>query len=231
MKKVIIGIISLILIAGILIFVYFDKPKDIPIPKPEEEVPKEVEEIDSYVDDNKIVLGLYKNYRNGKNRMLIKEYESTWSYHNDISSFEVYYTNEEEISNKNQIQLFDEYKDNYSNPLNYKIGYYISFDTYNEHIQKTILRPKDSEDFFKYLEIYLYDDYHRSGGWYSHTTDEEYNEETLLTSIKLTAGVQVNDIISDITLMAFTYDADDFDENNNYRGVSKYTITIKNNMA
>ncbi len=230
MKKIIIGVISLILIiGGILVYVYFNKPKNIPVEEPKEEIKDEIEE-EKYVDDNKIVLGLYKNYHNGKNRTLIKEYASTWSYHNDISSFEVYYTNEEEISSKNQIALFDEYKDNYLNPLNYKIGYYISFDTLEKSIQKTILSPKDTEDFFEFLEIYLYDDYHRSGGWYSHTTEEEYNSETLLTSIKLTAGVNVQDIISDITLMAFTYDEDDFDENNNYRGVSKYTITIKNNM-
>ena len=34
---------------------------------------------------------------------------------------------------------------------------------------------------------------------------------------------------SDIILTAFTYDNDDFDENNNYRGNSKTTITIKRN--
>ena len=131
----------------------------------------------------------------------------------------------------NQFQnVFKDYLDKYTNIDNFKIGYKISFLTSNGEVNKTILSPKDTEEFFNYLEIYLYDDYHRQPGvWYSHTTEEEYNEETLLTSIKLTAGKNINDIISDITLTAFTYDYDDFDEFGNYKGISKYTIIVKNN--
>ena len=54
-------------------------------------------------------------------------------------------------------------------------------------------------------------------------------ENTLLTSIKLTAGKKVNEISSDILVTAFTYDNDDFDLDNNYIGISKYQIIIKNN--
>lgn len=35
------------------------------------------------------------------------------------------------------------------------------------------------------------------------------------------------DEVESITLTAFTYDEDDFDKENNYRGNSKYTINIK----
>ena len=56
---------------------------------------------------------------------------------------------------------------------------------------------------------------------------DEYNESTLITSIKLTGSTKTDKITSDITLTAFTYDSDDFDENNEYRGISKYTTTIK----
>ena len=67
------------------------------------------------------------------------------------------------------------------------------------NIKKTILRPKDTEEFYDYLEVYLYDDYHRTGGWYSHTTDSEFNDNTLLTSIKLTAGKNVSEITSSVS--------------------------------
>ena len=117
----------------------------------------------------------------------------------------------------------------YDQDLKYRIGYFLSFETTLGVINKTVLKPVDTKDFFNYLEIYLYDDYHQNGGWYSHVTEEEFNENTLLTSIKLTAGLEVEKIISDITLTAFTYDSDDFDEEGNYRGISKYTIIVKNN--
>ncbi len=189
----------------------------------EEEIKKEPE----YIDDNPIKLGLYKNYRNGSNRKLITEYSAPWKYHTDISSFEVYYTEDSEISSGNQIKTFDLYKNNYENIDNYKIGYILNFKVNDKNINKTIIRPKDTEEFYDYLEIYLYDDYHRTGGWYSHTTDEEFNDNTLLTSIKLTAGKKVEEIASDISVTAFTYDNDDFDEEGNYKGISKYQIIVK----
>lgn len=174
-------------------------------------------------------IGLYKYYGKSKDRELITEYNDFWEYHKDISSFEVYYTNEPFINNDWLPETFDEYKNNYSNIDNYRIGYQINFLTKDKEINKTILSPKDTEEFYDYLEIYLYDDYHRERGvWYSHTTEDEFNENTLLTSIKLTAGKLINDISSDITLSVFTYDYDDFDNEGNYQGNSKYTIIVKN---
>ena len=188
----------------------------------------EIEE-DKYKDNNPIQIGLYKYYGSYKNRELITEFTNNWNYYHDISSFEVFYIKEETITGKNFQDTFKEYYDRYENINNYKIGYNISFITEEKEINKTILSPKDTEEFFNYLEIYLYDDYHREKGvWYSHTTEEEMNENTLLTSIKLTTGKEINKIISDITLTAFTYDFDDFDEYGNYKGISKYTIIVKN---
>lgn len=188
------------------------------------------EESNTYEDDNPIKLGLYKYYGRYKNRELVTEYNDTWTYHKDISSFEVFFTFENSITGNNFQDTFKNYYDKYENIDNYKIGYKISFITNNGEINKMILSPKDTEEFYEYLEVYLYDDYHREKGvWYSHTTEEEYNDNTLLTSIKLTAGINIKEIISDISLSAFTYDYDDFDENNNYRGISKYSIIVKNN--
>ena len=78
------------------------------------------------------------------------------------------------------------------------------------------------------MQIYLYDDVNqKDGAWYSHITEEEYNDNSILTSIKLTGSTFTNEITSDIILTVFTYDEDDFDENNQYRGISKDKITIK----
>ena len=233
MKKYIIPIICLFIITlGILIF---KNNKNESINNIETFITDldsepEIEENNKYIDTNPIKLGLYKNYRNNNPRKLIDTYEEKWQYHKDISSFEVYYTNDEEIDNTNQIKLFDKYLNNYSDISNYRIGYQIEFSINNQTIKKTILSPKDTNDFYDYLEIYLYDDYHRTGGWYSHTTEKEYNDNTLLTSIKLTAGKNINEITSDIILTTFTYDEDDFDEQGYYKGISKYTIIIKKSV-
>lgn len=219
----------MLIITGYLTFNYY---KD--INKENDNIIKESNnkiepEKDVYKDNNPIdKIGLYKYYGKVKERELIKEYSSNWEYHKDISSFEVYYTNDDFINNNWQKETFDTYKNNYSNIDNYKIGYYINFLTDNKEINKTILSPKDTNEFFNYLEIYLYDDYHREKGvWYSHTTEEEFNENTLLTSIKLTAGKDIEYIKSDISLTVFTYDNDDFDELGNYKGISKYQIIVK----
>ena len=184
---------------------------------------------DTYIDDNPIKVGLYKYYGKGKDRELINEYKNEWTYYNDISSFEVFYTNENFIESTSFQDTFYKYLSSYENIANYKIGFNISFNTLDKQFDKQILTPKDTLEFFEYLEIYLYDDYHvKKGVWYSHILDEQITDKTLLTSIKLTTGKKINEIISDIKVSVFTYDEDDFDELGIYKGNSKYTITVKN---
>lgn len=233
MKKFILAIIIIIIISlgGLTIHYYLNNnAKENNNQKiKQENINNDIEpETGEYIDNNPIKLGLYKYYGRNQDRELIKEYSANFQYHQDISSFEVYYTTEAFITSNRLAETFDTYKNNYSNIDDYRIGYIINFLTNEKEINKTILSPQDTEEFFDYLEIYLYDDYHREPGvWYSHTTEEEMNEETLLTSIKLTAGKLINEITSDITLTTFTYDYDDFDDNGIYKGNSKYTIIVK----
>lgn len=179
---------------------------------------------DEYIDNNPIKLGLYKKY--SQNRTLITEYSAPFSYHNDISSFEVFFTNDPSLSVKNFISLFGEIYNSYENISEYKIGYQIEFKINDQDIKKMIFSPQDTEEYFEYLELYLYDDYHQTRGvWYSHITENEMKDDSLLTSIKLTAGKRINEITSPITLSAFTYKSDDI-KNNEYIGKSKYTIKV-----
>lgn len=182
---------------------------------------------DIYIDNNPIKLGLYLYTNSATNRKLLSEYNTEWIVGVDLCSLEVYYTNEESISGTSQKQVWYSYYDRYENIENYKIGYNIEFDTTVEKINKTILSPEDTNEIFNYIQIYLYDDIHQNGGWYSHITKEEYNDDSILSSIKLTGSDNTDKIISDITLTAFTYDQDDFNENNEYRGSSKFVTIIK----
>lgn len=194
-------------------------------PKQEKEQEKLKQDyVEPYLDENPITLGLYQN-QNGT-KTLIATFDSPLTLYQDIASFEVYYTKEATITGDQKI-LWNEYYQTYQNIDAYKIGYHISFETTSTgKIDKTILNPSDVESFFDYIQIYLYDDIHQNNSWYDHITTEEITEETRLTSIKLTASTKIDEITSPIILTAFTYDNDDFDENDNYKGNSSYQITI-----
>lgn len=180
----------------------------------------------TYIDDNPIKLGIYNS-----KRFLVTECVNKWIYHKDILEYNIFYTQEETIDTTRVPICFDKYASMYEEDISmYRTGFNVKFSIGNTEIDKTVLSPKDVESFFEYLEIYLYDGYHRKPGeWYSHTTEEDFNENTLFTGIKLTSGVKIKEITSDIILTVFSYDSeDDFGKNGNYRGNSFYTITVKN---
>ena len=184
--------------------------------------------VEPYIDSNPIKLGLYLSENN--RRLLQTTYTNTWQYHHDINTFNVFYSQQEELEDSAIRICYGQCLEKYDQDIinKYKNGFHLRFTTTEGVVDKTILSPKDTEEFYDFLEIYLYDSYHRKAGeWYSHTTEEEFNENTTLTSIKLTAGKRIDEITSDIEVMAFSYDDDDFDENGNYRGISKYSITVK----
>ena len=225
MKKIVIVLFMIFLLVGCNV----DDVKE----ENTSNVVEEQEEVvdDEYVDNNPIKVGIYMYTNSYTNRKRLNEYTTSWELNVDLCSLEVFYTNESEILGSNFKTLWNEYKDNYENIDGYRIGYYINFETRNEGvIDKYILSPSDTGDIYNYLQIYLYDDIHQEdGAWYSHITEDEYNSDSILTSIKLTGSTDTDDIISDISLTVFTYDEDDFDEEGKYIGVSKDTIIIKRN--
>lgn len=223
MKKIIFIMLSLILLVGCnkkeeKKDEVIDDKKDIVEPKEEEK----------YVDNNPIELSFYMYYGQNTNRKRLETYQTPFITGQDLCSLEIYYTKDEILNINSQKNLWNQYYQNYPNIDNYKIGYKISFTNINnENISKYILSPKDTETVFNYIQLYLYDDIHvQDGVWYSHVLEEEYNDSTLLTSIKLTGGDKASEVVSDITLEVFTYDDDDFDSDGNYRGQSQATIII-----
>lgn len=224
MKKIILIMLSLILLVGC------NKKEESPsevIDDKKDNV--EPEEQEKYIDNNPIELSFYMYYGKNTNRKRLETYQASFITGQDLCSLEIYYTKDELLDIDTQKNLWNKYYQNYSNINNYKIGYKISFNTINNgEVSKYILSPKDTYyDLFDFIQVYLYDDINVPDGvWYSHVTEEEYNANTLLTSIKLTGGDKASEVISDITLEVFTYDDDDFDEEGNYRGKSKASIII-----
>ena len=182
----------------------------------------------TYIDNNPITLGIYMYTNSSTPRYKTNEYKNNWKLNVDICSLEIFYTNEDQIPGTNFKNLWNNYYQNYTDINSYKIGYLIEFNTTNEgKIKKYIKLPQDTDSIYKYIQIYLYDDIHQNEGWYSHITENEYNNDSILTSIKLTGSTYIDEITSDISVTAFTYDDDDFDENGEYRGISKQTVIIK----
>lgn len=221
MKKTIILVLITLLITGC--------NSTPPQPKEKETKPNKTieEEKDNYIDNNPIKLGMYLYTNSSTNRKITPEYSTNWILNIDLLSLEVYYTTDNEIPGTNQKQLWNNYYNNYQNIDNYRIGYKIEFIAEGKEISKTILSPQDTEEIYDYMQIYLYDDINQTSNWYDHVDKNKYTETTLLTSIKLTGSTKTNKITSNITLTVFTYDYDDFDENNEYRGISQYTTIIK----
>ena len=182
---------------------------------------------EKYEDKNNMPIGIYKD-ENSKLNILIN-YSNIFVRGTDIGVFQIYPSTDSSISyNGSFANSFYEKWSSKNN--NHKIGFLIEYDTKNDNkIYHTILKPSDTKAHENYLEIYLYDDYvHRNDSFYSHVEEKDYNDNTLYTSIKLTPGIQINDITSDIKLTVFTYDGkDDFDSKDGlYRGKSKYTINV-----
>ena len=210
MKKVIIVIVLLLLTGCVK-----DKPKVIE----KEEIKEEVIE-EKYVDNNPITIGIYEN-----DISLVKEYKLEKVSGNE-TIFSFYYTNEENLGNRRQKENWYKYFNRYQNINNYKIGFHFSFYVGEDKIEKTILKP-NTFAFEPYFYTYIYDDINQPDNtFYSHLEEKDVNDNTIFSAIKLFLR-DTSTITSPIEFTVFTYDdLEDFDENNNYRGNSKYTIKI-----
>ena len=182
---------------------------------------------DEYIDNNPIKLGLYLYTGGYNNKEKLSTYETTFVSGSDIGSFEVFFTDEEIISGTSFKALFSSYYDKYENIDNYKIGYNIEFTLEDGTVNNFNLLEPNTYLYGDYFYTYLYDDIHvNDGEFYSHL--ESINDDTLITSIKIYAVDKIDEVTK-IKLTVFTYDNDDdFDENGNYRGISKYSIDIIN---
>ncbi len=213
MKRILLLIVCLFLITGC------NKEEEIIEKEPEV---KTVEY--AYTDDNPITVGLYQN------GVLVHDISAYIADRTDITSVDVYFTNETNVGSSNTKYNYNRFLANYSNLdlSRYKVGYHVSFKANGKTVEELILDPSSMLRMAPYMFVYLYDDVHQAdGAWYSHVEEDEVSDDTIYSSIKLFAATQTNEIESPIVLTVFTYDGmDDFDESGHYRGNSKYSINI-----
>ena len=208
--------------------------------KKEKEFPNEIikkheslnnDSIPKYVDENPVKVSLYVDNSFGGLDKVKDEFHEPWRLKRDIAVFGAVFSEEDVIASDYFQNIWNNSAKKYENFEKYKIGWYINFTLEDgTEYERTILNPKDVEDFYDYLEIYLYDSANVPiGVWYSHLLESDINEKTVITSMKLTAGSKYTSINSPIVVKTFTYDdINDFDEKGFYRGNSQYLIKVYN---
>lgn len=111
----------------------------------------------------------------------------------------------------------------------YKIGLEFEIRLYDKTTERfTVLSAEDTFACEEYLEIYLYDDVsNATKWWYSHITPETTNENTMITTFKITLRDGCYRV-REIAVSAFVYnDASEFDSNGFYVGSARTTAIIK----
>ena len=166
--------------------------------------------------EEKIPVGLYLS--NLKTKTLVSNYTSPLTIYKDIVSLEVFYTNSPSLEGE-QVNLWNQYNEKDSN---YKIGYIIEYKIDDREVRQVIYSPPDTEAIFNDIQVYLYDDIHQDKKVYSHVTKEGYNEDTVFTSIKLTASTNIDKVSSPITLTVFVYEKE-----NTSKELGRYKVIIQ----
>lgn len=172
-------------------------------------------------------------------RLVVDEFKSTWVTGKDIGVFYAYPTSKPSVESLPYMDLFKKYwnTDLYPNADEYKIGYHLIFTLKSsEIIDMTIRLPKDCPKdpkayFYQYIEVYVYDNLHRiPGPTFYHLEETSTFSNTIMTSIKLTAGSRSSEVVS-ATLTAFVYkDDSDFDPvSGKYIGKTSYEIDVLRN--
>ena len=154
-------------------------------------------------------------------------YTAKWKKGKDIGSFEVIASDAPRLEGEFFGDIFGAAWTAFPGASGCKIGYTLRYalDDGSE-IQFTMLSPNHIEHT-EYIECWLYDDYHREPHrFYSHLKGSSMKKDTLITSIKLTAGEKIAHV-TDIWLRAFVCASlDDFDAERNYIGPTACEIHI-----
>ncbi len=216
-KKIIIVLVIIVLCCGCINTKKVEKKK-------KKKVDVEYEE--KYKDLNNTPISFYSGSDGGL--IKITKINKKLVPFEDIGIFQIYPSNEEVIGLSSGFgnSFYNEWM-KYNTNNNLKIGFNIKFKDNDEEISYNILNPSNCMDKWEYVMNYLYDDYaNRGKGFYSHIEENEYNENTLFTSIKIQSNDKALNIKDKIVVTVFTYDSDDDFLDGEYRGNSSSTLTI-----
>lgn len=159
-------------------------------------------------------------------------FESTWVAKKDIVILEplAFVEPKHFGSVSNYAQFWKELWDSHAKANVCKTGFVMNIQLLDgTSIKKVITKPSDTESFYNYVEMYIYDDINQKPNtWYSHLLDSQMNDKTLMSSIKITAGSDIAKV-SKIVVSVFVYENEkDFDSNGNFIGGHISSTTLIN---
>lgn len=191
----------------------------------------EKEKEPKYIDENPVKISLYVDNSSGGLDIVKDAFIDTWRLKRDIVVFGSLFDTKEVIESDYFQNIWKNSASQYENYNKYKTGWHVNFKLKDGTVfDQMIFKPSDVDYFYDYLEIYLYDSANQPiGVWYSHLLDSQMKDETIMTSMKLTAGSLYEEIDGEINVSVFTYDGqDDFFEDGKYRGNSMSTVKVYN---
>ena len=195
---------------------------------PDIEAPETLPETEASVPG--MTLGFYRRDKALGARVRMGDSALKWTAGTDIQTFSTFFSDEEQLSAASFSGVFRDCIGKIPGSEQFRIGYSVtfSFRDSGETVTTVIKTPTDLGAYFSYLEIYLYDDVNQEpGAWYSHLLPEQVTENTLLSSLKLTAGKNIDALGDMITVTAFAYRSDaDFAPDGSYCGMYKTTARI-----
>ena len=153
------------------------------------------------------------------------EFSAKWKKGEDIGSFEVIASDEDELPGDFFGDIFGAAWKAFPQADQCKIGFTLRYTLKDGgEVKYTMLSPSHIQHT-EYIECWLYDDYHRKPHQnYSHI--KSMKKDTLITSIKLTCGKKIADV-DEIWLTAFICTSlNDFDADRNYTGDTSCTLHI-----
>ncbi len=164
------------------------------------------------------LIGLYDELGAPGTYTRLSEWNDPWIQGKDIAVFDIIPSSEESLTDPSFQNLWKTESDKIS-PDAYVKPYLLLEYTLTDGTKEsfTITGWKEAEEIIAkgHIEIYLYDDIHQDGGWYSHLTEADTNEETVISSVKLTAGKNIASVES-IVISAYI------------EGSSPATVTVTN---
>ena len=177
-----------------------------------------------------MALGFYRRDKMLGARVKMGDCALKWTAGTDIQTFSTFFSTEERLPSSAFSGVFRECTAKIPGAEQFRIGYSVTFffrDS-GETVTEVILSPSDLGTYFSYLEIYLYDDVNQEpGAWYSHLLPEQMTEKTLISSIKLTAGKNIDALGDTITVTAFAYRSEaDFGADGSYCGNYQTTVRV-----
>ncbi len=174
-------------------------------PIPDETADKALTETEADTSPKPVCIGMYDEVYSAGTYNRMYSLSSPMPVGVDIAVFDILLSAEETLYGTSYRELWSYAASNVTLYPASKPYITLEYTLSDGTVKKSEIRtPSDAEAVISegYIEVYLYDDVHQTdGAWYSHLTPADVTEETVISSVKLTAG-KLCDSVSSITVSA-----------------------------